>query len=193
MLWYGLSFLFVLLTMMSMIIDGSRGFGSTRTTIKISTNLGYIPVGSSDGFSRDGGLIYIGNEKIRYNSITENFGTTGLPAFDVRGGRGYDGTQAEAHNAGVAVYSEITEALNEGVSFQIAEVDSIWGAIQYPFQAVGLFGKFIARVITWDYQYLRDGYAVYIKFLFLYPLNIMVGFALLNVFKDALSIIGLRR
>ena len=192
MLWYGVGFLYIMLTLMSHMIDGQRGFGSTVTTIHVSAISGTIPVATREGFG-DEGLIYIGNESIRYTGISAmTFGGTTYPAFNVEGGRGYDNTLAAAHHVGSQVFSETTEALNEAVGFRVAETSTIWGVVQYPFQTPGLFAKFVAKAITWDYQYL-DGPGFYIKLIFLYPLNMLIAIALINIFKDALSILGVRR
>ena len=192
MLWFGLGFLYIFMTVMSFMIDGQRGFGSTLTTLHITATSVSIPVETREGFG-DEGLLYIGNEIIRYQSVGQmTFGGRDYPAFNVAGGRGHQRTNASAHNAGSQVYSETTASLNSAVGFRVAETDTIWGTVQYPFQTAGFFGTFVAKAMLWDYQYL-DGPGIWVKIFILYPFNILMSVALINIFKDALSILGVRR
>lgn len=218
MLWYGVAFLYVIMTLLSMMIDGHRGLGSTTLVTNISAGDKIIPIQNAFGFG-EYGVAFIGDEQIVYSSIQHtNVGGKSYPALIASGGRGggrsriqadgtisssgvsievpgqrgYNSTSATAHFAGAAVYNERAEALNEALHFSLAETNSIWGTIQLPFQAIGVFSKFFAKVVTWDYQYL-DGPGIWLKLIIFYPLSLMMILALLNVFKDAVSILGLRR
>ena len=197
-LWYGVVFLFVALQILGAASDRNASFSSTVLMSDISSTSLVIPVRSAQAFSANGGMIAIDNERIIYSGISTVSTSDNPPreimAFRVESinNRGAGDTTATAHRAGTIVFSERLEALNDSINFQQVNVESVWGKIQLPFQAVGFFSNFVAKAVTWDYPFF-EGWGWYFKVLFLWPLSVAMMIGMLNLFKDMLSLLGVTR
>jgi hypothetical protein len=191
MLWYGIMFLFVTGSMFSFLMDGQSGIYSTRINSSfVTATTRYIPIVSTNGFPASDSRVFIEDEEIAYDAInTTPGGCPGMnpPCLDTgTDGRGYNGTEATAHPVGTKVLSETAGLINQGISFRVGDVDTTWGKVTFPFQAVGALAKFVGKAILWDYSFL-EGNAIYFKLVLLYPLSMMMIIALLRIFVDAAS------
>lgn len=191
MLWYGVTFLYVLMTMFSFMIDGQSGFYSSELRATLGSDGTVIDVTETIDLPFDSNMVMtIGNEKMIVVAPSEGCAAPKTCFHTVQ--RGIDETTATQHPAGSRIYSERAGALNDIVAFRVAEADTVWGKIKFPFQAANAYTGLVAKVVSWDYSYL-DGNGIYFKLIFFYPLSALMVFALARMFTDALSILGLRK
>lgn len=192
MFWYGISMLFILFTLFAHLIEGESGIGSARTTHPVAVSDTVIHVSSLSGFPNRMASARVGGEDISYagTGTSASDGCTEEPPCLLMVSRG---TAAAAHAEGTPVLTEAAADLNSVAAFRIGEVDSIWGTLTYPFQLAGVFGRFVAKTVVWDYDFLEGGLGLWVKIIILYPLSAATVFALLRLFVDAASILGLRR
>lgn len=191
MLWYGVMFLFVTGSMFSFLMDGRSGVAATTLSAAITSTDGYIPIANNNGFDESDTRVFVESEELAYDSIQESVDAncpSGLCLVinDVATGRGYNGTTATGHDSGAKVLSETAGLINQGISFRVGDVESTWGKLTFPFQAIGALAKFVGKAIMWDYSFL-EGNAIYFKLVLLYPLSMMMVIALLRIFVDAAS------
>ena len=189
MLWYGIMFLFVTGSMFSFLLDGRSGVAATTLTAAITDVSDYIPISSSSGFASSDTRVFIEDEEISYDSIytTTDSYCSAQPCLVVSsGGRGYNETEASSHSSGIKVLSETAGLINQGITFRVGNVDTLWGKITFPFQGIGALAKFVAKAIIWDYSFL-EGNAIYFKLVLLYPLSMLMVVALVRLFVDAAS------
>tara|TARA_Y100000310_G_C20407357_1_gene680285 strand:+ start:97 stop:675 length:579 start_codon:yes stop_codon:yes gene_type:complete len=189
MLWYGIMFLFVTGSMFSFLIDGRSGIAATTLSAAVNTADLYLPITSSNGFASSDTRVFIEDEEIAYDSIqtTIDGNCAAQPCLVVSSsGRGYNDTEAASHASGIKVLSETAGLVNQGISFRVGNVDTTWGKLTFPFQAISALAKFVGKAILWDYSFL-EGNAIYFKLVLLYPLSMMMVIALLRIFTDAAS------
>ena len=200
MLWYGVMFLYILMTLMSFAIDGQENFASTKLVNDISSQAAEMRIDDMAGFrqGRQGqatlaGRVQVRGEYIGYSYIAASEGADGQAVVVMRGlRRGLSGSNAAAHPAGTQVYSERTSVLNNAIGFNLVEADSLWGKVTLPVQGAFLFANVVGKVMLWDYQYL-DGHGFWLKLILLYPLSFLMVFALIKLFSDAMGLLGVRR
>lgn len=208
MLWYGIVVLFVGGTIFSYVTDGRSGIGSTETRTHVGVGYWAIPVGSLAGFVPEKyGELYVemdepgqlsvgGSEVMEYiagvyvnghadwSCVTPGNHTLPAPCLIVRR------SDPVEHAAGTYIYNENAAALNEFVGFRIAQRDTPFGALTFPFHAAGAIASFVGKVLLWDWQFL-EGNAVYLKWFLCWPLSAMLIFAIVKLFIDAASIFSL--
>jgi len=107
-----------------------------------------ISVSSTDGFLHSD-IVTIGNEKIRYTSKSET--QFNAPAT---GGRGYDGTEAETHDANSYVMSQDSDVVNQMLGFNIAATGTTVGAVSIGLSLNRFLFTSVPRLATWDYSWL---------------------------------------
>ena len=108
------------------VMQGGGGIVSTVLTNNVSTNATVIPVYSTELFNSQD-IVRLGNEKIMYSSKN----ATAFFAYE----RGYDGTIAEAFEAGRRVYSTEAGVLNDALGYNLGvtvESGGTWGLIMLP-------------------------------------------------------------
>lgn len=212
MLWYGIVVLFVGGTIFSYVTDGRSGIGSSETRTFVGVGYWAIPVGSLAGFvPEDYGQTYVEMEEPGELSVGGTEIMEYLAGVYVNPASASDSTWRCAtpdghalpapcllvrrsdpveHPAGTYVYNENAAALNEFVGFRLAQRDTPFGALLFPFHAAGAIGSFVGKVLLWDWQFL-EGNAVYFKWFLCWPLSAMLIFAIVKLFIDAASIFSL--
>ena len=142
------------------IMDGGGDIVSTRLTANLTSTGTTINVKSTTGFLY-ADYVVVGSEKIRYISKTAT--TLTVPAT---GGRGYDGTRADSHALGVAVYSPEANVINAALGFNVASTSSTIGGIDVIFAVKDFFFVTIPKLITWDFpQYRLHAWLTYVRVL----------------------------
>ena len=117
---------FIGTSMLASIMQGGGGIVSTILTEDVTANSTVIPVYSTELFN-DTDIVRLGNEKILYSSKN----ATAFMVYE----RGYDGTAAEAFEAGRRVYSTEAGVLNDAMGYNLGvsiETGGMWGLVMLP-------------------------------------------------------------
>jgi len=149
--------MFVLMTLLSGIMEGGGGFATTQVRTAVDDDDVVIPVDSTQGFLV-ADYIVIGDEEIAYT------GVTAAPAASFTGcTRGYYDTKSAEHAIDANVYSPDSGTLNTALGFNIAST----GATAGVFTVVTMTFKFIAKalpnLVFWNFSFL-SGNLVYIRY-----------------------------
>jgi len=158
------------------ILAGGGGYAATSLTAAVDEDDAILEVTSTSGFlSAD--YIELGGEKTLY---------TGKMATTFTGcTRGYEGTTAEAHPVGTAVYTTSASVINSALGFNIAAtVDTMgmWSIITVPAQ---FFYKTMPQLLLMPYQLFRGNLIIFAVILVLIQVAIVITIAM--------SFIGARR
>jgi hypothetical protein len=158
------------------ILAGGGGYAVTALTAGVDDDDVTLEVTSTSGFlSAD--YIELGGEKTLY---------TGKTATTFTGcTRGYEGTTAEAHPVGTAVYTTSASVINSALGFNIAAtVDTmgLWSIVSMPTKF--LFHT-LPNLILMPYQLFRGNLIIFAVILLLIQVAIVVTLAF--------SFIGARR
>ena len=94
---------------------------------------------------------------------------------------------ADDHPRGAVVQSQSISELERVVKFQVGEINTPLGKVEYPTLAFGALGKFVLKALSWDYSFLDGQFGTLFKYVFLYPLSAVIVLMLIKVFIDALS------
>jgi hypothetical protein len=100
--------------------------------------------------------IYIEGEKMAYNGKTYTSFTNVT--------RGVEGTQ-KAHGVAQSVYSSEAEVLNAMLGYNLISTSTAAGPINFASTAWNFFTVSVPKLITWDFSFLQDGYAVYLRYI----------------------------
>lgn len=117
---------FIGTSFLAAIMQGGGGIVSTILTEDIDADDAVIPVSSTELFN-DTDIVRLGNEKILYSSKN----ATAFTVYE----RAYDGTVAEAFEAGRRVYSTEAGVLNDAFGYNLGisiETGGTWGLIMLP-------------------------------------------------------------
>lgn len=144
-------FLVFMASLISSVMETGGGVVSTRLTEDITSSSTIIHVSNNRGFL-DAGVVYIGNEAIKY---IKPIGATNYLAANPIDGRGFDNTEAVAHVRGDMVYTKDMSALNSALGFEVASTGSSTGEIQLGLTVRNFFFITIPRIATWDYGWLK--------------------------------------
>ncbi len=145
----GFMVLFMLLSLLSSIMDGSGGaMASTTLTQVCLENDDHIHVDSTIGFMATGGVIMIGKEKITFTALVGDNQFTGLA-------RGIEGTKAGAYDIETAVYNEDLGVVNAALGFSTVKANVPGGWATVVLMSWDFFAITIPRVILWDYAFLQ--------------------------------------
>jgi len=163
---------------LSFAVAGRSGLSSTQLTANLSATATTMSVQGTTGFL-DSDYVIIENERICYSGLTAA-SFTGLT-------RGCHDSQAVAHSirpgSTVIVYNETTGFVNQLVGFNVVQTFANDGFIKGFLKSITSVPQFfvsIANMLAWNYSFL-DGYAVYFKYLVLYPLSAAMILALVNL------------
>ena len=132
-------FVFIGCSILAAIMQGGGGIVSTVLTADVDADDTAIPVVSTSLFN-NADIIRLGNEKILYSSKN----ATAFTVYE----RGYDGTSAEAFEAGRRVYSTEAGALNDAFGYNMGatiETGGTWGLIMLP---INFFTSTIPHLIV---------------------------------------------
>lgn len=149
--------LFMLGSILSGIAEGGGGMAATRLTADVTASSTTLNVANTEGFLRSS-YVRVGNEKIKYVNKTAT--TFVVHATE---GRGYDDTDAVAHDSGDRVYSSESEVLNSALGFNVASTGASVGAISVPLAAANFIRITMPRIILWRYSWLQTGWLVYLR------------------------------
>lgn len=139
------------------IVVGAADFNSTMLTQAISANTTTLPVQSTSGFMVVD-WVRVGDEKIAYNGITNS-------AF-LNDSRGYDSTDAIAHNAGDIVYGRMSDAINSSVGFNIIDTGASVGSINIISEAWRFIKTTVPSMVTWNFYWMKSGFWQYLRLIF---------------------------
>lgn len=173
---------FVLMSMLSAIMDGSASMVATDLTLGVDDTIATLEVTTTNGFQDAGGVVMIGNEKIEY---------AGLTALTFTGcDRGIEGTDAEAHAIGAMVYNEDLGIINYALGFNFVRVanNAGWTALfDIPWKFVTIT---VPKLLLWDFSFFT-GELVLIRYVLMtLSIGFYIAFALqaLQVAMGALRI-----
>ena len=138
------------------IADGEGGMHVTRLTATIDATDETIPVQTTTGWTKTG-LLEIDGEVIEYSNIT----ATSFLSCD----RGQDDTDAVGHAVNSKVYSDQAGVLNNALGFDIAKMTTDIGPTDIPMIPVNFVIKTMPRMIGWDFNFLKEGPMVYLRYL----------------------------
>ena len=173
---------FVLLSMLSAVMDGSASMVATDLTAGIDDAVAILPVTTTNGFQDAGGIVMVGNEKIEY---------TGVTAVTFTGcDRGIEGTEAEAHATGVMVYNEDLGVINYALGFNFVRVanNAGWTALfDIPWKFVTITAP---KLLLWDFSFFTGELVLVRYILMTLSIGFYIAFALqaLQVAMGALRI-----
>lgn len=117
---------FIGTSLLASVMQGGGGIVSTVLTEDVTANSTVIPVYSTELFNGTD-IVRLGNEKIMYTSKN----ATAFMVYE----RGYDGTVAEAFEAGRRVYSTEAGVLNDAMGYNLGvsiETGGMWGLVMLP-------------------------------------------------------------
>jgi len=171
---------FLILAFLFSIIDGiwqSGGIASTHLVNDITSIDTSIEVNSTDGFL-DYGIIYIGDETIKYKSKDSD---TFLKCE-----RGYANTIASSYESGRSIQTESLAIVDSAIGFEVNSTNSSNGDINFITFGATLCTETIPRVVQWEYGWLDVAPFYYIKYL-LYLFSGAFLFVLAYYMMTALS------
>lgn len=190
-LWYGVLFFWTIGQVISFMLEGTSGLSATSLTADITATSLYIPIASANGLPASDERVFIEDEEIRYDAIqaTADANCPSPPCLVLSADdRGINDTDADSHAAGTRLLWETGGLLNQVVGFRVGNVDTVLGPVPFIVQNAMVLGKFIARMVTWDWS-IFEGNAVYVKYLVLYPLSGAMVVAIVSLFREAYSTI----
>ncbi|MEM3170286.1 MAG: hypothetical protein QW838_05880 [Candidatus Nitrosotenuis sp.] len=190
-LWYGVIFLWTLGQLISFMLEGTSGLMATTLTSDITATATYIPIASASGLPSSDTRIFVEDEEIRYDSIQSGADANcpSPPCLVLSSDdRGLNGTDADAHASGTKLLWETGGLLNQVVGFRVGNVDTVLGAIPFVVQNLFAIGKFVAKLVMWDWS-IFSGNAVYVKYILFYPLSGAMVVAVIGLFREAYSTI----
>ncbi len=145
----GLCIMFLLLSILSAIMDGAAGAAAnTELDAAIDAVAGVIPVASTDGFLTSGGVLMIGAEKVSYTGVVAGVSFTGAT-------RGIEATDAVAHASGEAVYNEDAGILNYAMGFSVLQTSvpgGVGSAVMAPIRFLTIT---MPKLVLWDFAFLQ--------------------------------------
>jgi hypothetical protein len=145
---------FVIFTLIDAFMNGQGGINQTRLTAAMTENQTSATVRSTDGFLA-ADYIYVEGEKMAYNGKTDTTFTNVV--------RGVEGIQ-KAHAVGVPTYSSEAEVLNAMLGYNLISTTTTAGPVAFATTAWNFFTVSIPRLVTWDFSFLQDGYAIYLRY-----------------------------
>jgi hypothetical protein len=146
---------FFFATLLSAIADGGSSAAATRITSAVTDTSATLNVRSTQGF-RDVGWLELDDERIGYNGVTATSFTNCT--------RAYKDTNATSHDLGAIVYSPEVGVINAALGFSVVNTGATAGTISmmtFPFKFITTT---IPKLVTWDFSYLKDGDAQYIRY-----------------------------
>jgi hypothetical protein len=144
---------------------GETGFRTSPLTAAIGTSDTTITAQSTAGFLSSG-YGSIGNEIVYWSGKTATT-FTGVQ-------RGVKNTAAAPHSSGEIFNSDEAGTINSLIGYDIlANVSegNILDKIAAPVTVPLALAKALANIIAWNFVYLASGWAVYVKYLILYPIS----------------------
>ena len=146
---------FFFATLLSAIADGGSSAAATRLTSSVSDSATTLSVRSTQGF-KETGWVEVDDEKIGYNGIT----TTSFLNLT----RAYNDSSADSHTINTVVYSPETGMINAALGFTVVSTGATAGTINMMTFPVKFITKTVPKLVTWDFQYLKEGDAQYIRY-----------------------------
>ena len=148
------------------ILCGSIDLTTAQLTVAISSTNTTAVVDSTAGFS-SADYIVINNEDIAYNGKTD---TSFLHLQ-----RGYNSTTPDSHIVGDTAYAKDSAVVNNALGFNIVTMGSSVGSLGVLSVGIKFITKTIPTILTWNYYFLKTGYFVYLRLLFIL-LTAVMGF-----------------
>ncbi len=151
---------------LSFMKDGSMGPANTILTVAITATSATLAVHSTTHFLNND-FVVIDDEEICYTVRTATT-FTGLT-------RGCNDTKAQSHSLGDNVRNEPASVINQAVGFDLLETvnegNAAFGLIRGAAAIPSMVKNVFTKLVMWDFEYLNNGAAVYIKYYFLYPIS----------------------
>ncbi len=139
--------LFVLMVILSSIMEGGGGFATTEIRTAVDNDDVIIPVDSTQGFLT-ADYIVIGDEEIAYTGVTV------APAASFTGcTRGWEGSEAVAHELDENVYSPDSGVLNTALGFNIASTGATAGIFTVVTLTFSFISKALPNIILWNFSF----------------------------------------
>jgi hypothetical protein len=162
---------FVLLSILSAIMDGSNSAVATQLNGSIDDDDVIINVDTVTGFLDTGGIIFIDTEKIEYTGVAAGTQFTGCV-------RGIEGTVANAHADDTLVYNEDLGIINYALGFNIIRVsdDAGWMALfDIPWRFVTIT---MPKLMLWDYSFFTGELMIVRYVLMTISIGFYIAFAI---------------
>lgn len=130
------------------IMEGGGGIAATQLTQDLSAGGVTMNVRNTTGFLQ-AGYVRMGDELVRYTNKTTTTFTVAA------GGRGWDDTDAVAHNAGAKVYSPESSVINSALGFNVMSTGATTATINIPIFVWSFMFNTVPKLITWDFPHFR--------------------------------------
>lgn len=168
---------FFLGTLLSAIADGGSSTAATRLTQDVAIGDTDLHVRSTQGFAEVKYLI-IDDEEIAYNGYTSN-------QF-VNCERAYNDTDAVTHTSGAIVYTPEVGIINAALGFTVVDTGATAGTINMMLFPYKFVTKTIPKLVSWDFNYLKEGDGQYIRY-FLWCISAGFVFSMVYFVLSALG------
>lgn len=162
------------------VMQGAGGVLSTHLTINHNAAVTTLNVATTEGWLKSDYVI-IGTESVKYTNKTDTTFTNCE--------RGYDSTDAVAHDAGEKVYTQESSVVNYALGFNVASTGASVGAVDIALVGWRFVTVTIPRIVMWDYSFLKiNPWTQYIR---LFLQIISVGFVIYMCYTIASALGGI--
>ena len=141
-------------SLLTSIVTGDSDILVTRVASGVTESATTIEADDTNDWPKTG-AVTIGAEVIYYRDID------GVSFVSCE--RGQEGTQATSHAIRSKIYGYNSRALNEAEGYNVTEVSSDGGAFALPTMVWGFVWHGAAKLMMWDYPFLKVGYMVYLR------------------------------
>lgn len=167
---------FIGCSILSGIMEGGGGISSTPLTAPVGVGDVTLHVVSTDNFL-DADYVVVGDEEILYSGVAGGNSFTGCT-------RGYNGTEAKAHNTGTMVYTTQASAINNGLNFNVAATVDTMGWLAFPAIVIQFFTKTIPQLVMWNFSFLQGDMMILGIFFFASGAALIITLALMVLEQD---------
>ncbi|MFA5152316.1 MAG: hypothetical protein WC554_07155 [Clostridia bacterium] len=157
---------FFLCVLLSAVAEGAGSMNVTKLNAALTDVATTVTVASTEGWL-DSDTFTVDNETIKYNGKTS---TTFVNCT-----RGYDDSTPASHALYSKCYSSDSGVLNSALGFNVASTGSTVGALSIPIFAYRFCTTSIPHMVTWDFNWMKEGSLQYIRAFFMI---ISIGFVL---------------
>ena len=166
-------------SLLSGVMEGGGGICTTQLTVNHTDVVTTLTVASTEGFLKKG-YVVVQDEKVQYTNKTATTFTGCV--------RGWDNTEASAHDNGTKVYSPEASVINYALGFDVAATGSTVGALYIPTVLYNFFFVTLPRMVLWDYSWLKA--AEWLQILRYVFMVVSIGFLVYMAYTIASALAG---
>lgn len=183
-----LAFVFGGLAMIGAVVDGEgSGFAASPLSADVDADDLYLPISSASGFPASAGRMFIQSEQFSYSSIQTSANSNCPSPPCLVATRGINGSDEDAHDAGVMVYTENAGLINATIGFRIAR----FATVSNPIEAISVTLDvargtviFFAKVVLLDFSFF-EGNAIYLRLILMGMLGLAVVVGLIRLVRGS--------